>query len=106
MSCKPKNSVAAVKLAAKYCPNLQEPRFEYWDKVKPHLELLKEVDELRLKNDDTPIDLMNTLLELTKLTTLELYRFNREDIMPIKHLPQLQNLFIKNDCAVNLYELC
>ncbi|XP_034123026.1 uncharacterized protein LOC117580541 [Drosophila guanche] len=49
---------------------------------------------------------MNTLLELPKLKTLKLVRFNRKDIMQIKHLQQLQNLFIRSDHTVNMYELC
>ncbi|BFF97569.1 uncharacterized protein DMAD_05955 [Drosophila madeirensis] len=110
MSYKVTNSIAGVMLAAKYCPNRHELfiaiRSKYWKIVKRHLDRLKKVDYLRLMNDYTPIDLMKTLLELPNLKTLKLARFNQEDLMPIKHLQQLQNLFIKSDYAVNMFQLC
>ncbi|XP_022208253.2 uncharacterized protein LOC111064790 [Drosophila obscura] len=110
MSSMAKNAVAAVKLAAKHCPNLEELfisiQSKYWDKLKPLLVKLKALKDLRLMNDYTPIDLMNTLLELPEVTTLQLFRFKREDLIPVKYLLQLQNLFIKNDEPLNLYGLC
>ncbi|KAH8267728.1 hypothetical protein KR026_004418, partial [Drosophila bipectinata] len=109
---KVKTSVKVTKLAAMFCPNLEEyylpVRSHFWNHVSPLLATLENLKWIGLSNNYERLKVVKTLRLLPNLIYLDLIKFPLRDMLAVKTLENLEYIRIVNyrNEFVNLYQMC
>ncbi|KAH8252024.1 hypothetical protein KR038_006822 [Drosophila bunnanda] len=105
-------TVIVVKLASMYCPKLEEffipVRSNFWNHIKPLLLSLENVSWIGLMNKYEKANVVDTLLQMPKLKSLQLIGFNREDWQRVGELVNLTSLTIMNkkEEPIDIFKVC
>ncbi|KAH8296257.1 hypothetical protein KR054_003728 [Drosophila jambulina] len=95
-----KAAMTAVKLASMHCPNLEKLVFPVssnsWNQIKSLLLTLENLSSIVVMDNFEKLNVVDTLLQLPKLTTVEFVRIGREIWKRVGELVNLTKLTIRN----------